>query len=331
MAMRRRDFITLLGGTLAARPLSARAQQSGPLPVIGLLGSASPDIFGTRLRVFRDGLKDTGYVEGENVKIEYRWAGGHNELLPTLAAELVQRQVAVIVAASGTPGALAAKAATATTPIVFGVAVDPVKEGLVASLNRPDGNLTGVTNLNVEIGPKRLELMHAVVPAAMHFGVLVDPTGSDLAETFVRSVQTAAEKLGLQIHVLNASNERDFDSIFAALAQLHADALIIGPSTFFSARSEQLGALALRHAVPAIFQYGPFATAGGLLSYGTDETEYYRLVGLYTGRILKGEKPSDLPVQQSTKVELIINLKTAMALGITIPLALLGRADEVIE
>jgi putative ABC transport system substrate-binding protein len=328
--MRRREFIALTGAAVVTWPLSARAQQPA-MPMIGFLGSASPDSYSTRLRVFREGLKEAGYVEGENVKIEYRWAGAQNDLLPMLAADLVQHQVAVIVAASGTPGALAAKAATATIPIVFGVAVDPVKEGLVASLSHPGENLTGVTNLNVEIGPKRLELMHAVVPAAIHFGVLVDPTGVDLADTFVRSVQTAAEKLGLQIDVLNASNERDFDSVFAALAQIHADALIIAPSVFFSARSEQLGALALRHAVPAIFQYGPFARAGGLLSYGTDETEYYRLVGLYTGRILKGEKPGDLPVQQSAKIELIINLKTAKALGIAIPLSLLGRADEVIE
>jgi putative ABC transport system substrate-binding protein len=328
--MRRRDFTKGIVGSAIAWPLSARAQQPA-MPVIGFLGSASPDSYSTRLRVFREGLKEAGYVEGENVKIEYRWAGAQNDLLPMLAADLVQHQVAVIVAASGTPGALAAKAATATIPIVFGVAVDPVKEGFVASLSHPGGNLTGITNLNVEIGPKRLEFMHTVVPAAMHFGVLVDPTGADLANAFVRSVQTAAEKLGLQIHVLNASNERDFNSAFDALAQLHADALIIGPSVFFSARSEQLGALARRHAVPAIFQYGPFARAGGLLSYGTDETEYYHLVGLYTGRILKGEKPGDLPVQESTKIELIINLKTAKALGIAIPLSLLGRADEVIE
>jgi ABC-type uncharacterized transport system substrate-binding protein len=327
--MERREVITLLGGA-SIWPLVARAQQPA-LPVIGFLGSASPDSYSTRLRVFREGLKEAGYVEGENVRIEYRWAGAQNDLLPMLAADLVQHQVAVIVAASGTPGALAAKAATATIPIVFAVAVDPVKEGFVASLSHPGGNLTGVTNLNVEIGPKRLELMHTVVPAAMHFGVLVDPTGADLANTFVRSVRTAAERLGLQIHVLNASNERDFNSAFDALAQLHADALIIGPSSFFSARGEQLGALALRHAVPAIFNYDPFARAGGLLSYGTDETEFYHLVGLYTGRILKGEKPGDLPVQQSAKIELIINLKTAKALGIAIPLSLLGRADEVIE
>jgi putative ABC transport system substrate-binding protein len=303
--MRRRDLVKGIVGSALSWPLSSRAQQPA-LPVIGFLGSASPDSYSTRLRVFREGLKEAGYVEGENVKIEYRWAGAQNDLLPMLAADLVQHQVAVIVAASGTPGALAAKAATATIPI-------------------------GVTNLNVEIGPKRLELMHTVVPAAIHFGVLVDPTGADLANAFVRSVQTAAEKLGLQIHVLNASNERDFNSAFDTLAQLHADALIIGPSTFFAVRGEQLGALALRHAVPAIFQYGPFARAGGLLSYGTDETQYYHLVGLYTGRILKGEKPGNLPVQQSAKIELIINLKTAKALGIAIPLSLLGRADEVIE
>src|SRR5215475_8440004 len=328
--MRRRDLVKGIVGSALSWPLSTRAQQPA-LPVIGFLGSASPDSYSTRLRVFREGLKGAGYVEGENVKIEYRWAGAQNDLLPMLAADLVQHQVAVIVAASGTPGALAAKAATATIPIVFAVGVDPVKEGFVASLSEPGGNLTGVTNLNVEIGPKRLELMHTVVPPAMHFGVLVDPTGADLANALVRGVQAAAEKLVLQIHVLNASNERDFNSAFDTLAQLHADALIIGPSTFFALRGEQLGALALRHAVPAIFQYGPFARAGGLLSYGTDETEYYHLVGLYTGRILKGEKPGNLPVQQSAKIELIINLKTAKALGIAIPLSLLGRADEVIE
>jgi putative tryptophan/tyrosine transport system substrate-binding protein len=283
------------------------------------------------LGVFREGLKEAGYVEGRNVTIEYRWAEDDADRLPALAVDLVQRRVNVIVAASGTPGAVAAKAATTTIPIVFAVAVDPVKVGFVASLNRPGGNLTGVTNLNVEIGPKRLEVLHTLLPAATDFAVLVDPTRPALAEPFLRAVQAAAGALGLRLHVLNASNERDFDSVFAGAVQLKAAALIIGPSTFFVGRGEQLATLAIRYKVPAIYQYRPFAAAGGLMSYGSDEAEYYRLVGIYTGRILKDEKPAELPVQQSTKVELIINLKTAKALGITVPLSLLGRADEVIE
>jgi putative tryptophan/tyrosine transport system substrate-binding protein len=247
------------------------------------------------------------------------------------AAELVQRRVSVIVAASGTPGAVAAKAATTTIPIVFAVAVDPIKVGFVASLNRPGGNMTGVTNLNVEIAPKRLELMHALLPTATDFAVLVDPASPALAEPFVRELQAAARSLGLRLHVLNASSERDFDSVFARLGQLKAAALIISPSTSFVGRTEQLAALAIRYRVPTIDQYRPFAAAGGLISYGTDETEYYRLVGIDTGRILNGEKAAELPVEQSTKVELIINLKTAKTLGIDVPLTLLGRADEVIE
>jgi putative ABC transport system substrate-binding protein len=326
----RRQFISALGGTAVAWPLVARAQQPA-LPVIGFLGYSSPDLYAPRLGMFREGLKEAGYVEGQNVAIEYRWADGHNDRLPALAAELVQRHVTVIVAGSGTSGAVAAKAVTTTIPIVFAVAVDPIKVGFVASLNRPGGNLTGVTNMNVEIGPKRLELLHALLPTATVFAALVDPTGLELAEPFVRAVQAAARTLGLQVHVLNASTERDFDSVFATLVQLKAAALIVGPGTSFIGRSEQLAALAIRHAVPAIYQYRPFAAAGGLMSYGSDETEYYRLLGIFAGKILKGEKPADLPVEQSTKVELIINLKTAKALGITVPLSLLGRADEVIE
>jgi len=328
--IRRREFITLLGGTAAAWPLAARAQQP-TMPVIGFLSSASPNLYSDRLRTFREGLKEAGYVAGRNVEIDYRWAEGHNDRLPALAAELVHREVTVIAAAGGTPSALAAKAATATIPIVFGVAVDPVEVGLVASLNRPGGNLTGVTNLNAEVGPKRLELLHELLPAATIIAVLVDPTNPTLAEAFLPDLQAAARALGVRLHVLQASKEGDFDTVFATLIQLRASALIIGPSTYFVARSEQLAALAVRHAVPTIFHYRPFAAAGGLMSYGSSETNYYRLVGIYAGRILKGEKLADLPVQQATKVELIINLKTARALGLTIPLPLIGRADEVIE
>jgi putative ABC transport system substrate-binding protein len=328
--MRRRDFITLVGTAAATWPLAARAQRPA-MPVIGFLSSASRDFYEDRLRAFGQGLKEAGYVEGQNVAIEYRWAEGHNDRLPVLAAELVHRQVAVLVAGGGTPSALAAKAATATIPIVFGVAADPVEIGLVASMNRPGANLTGVTNLNIEVGPKRLELAHALVPAATTIALLVNPTSPALAEAYSRELQAAAGSLGLQVQVLHASAERDFETVFATLAQLRAGALVIGPDTFFYARSEQLAALTLRYAVPTIFQYREFAAAGGLVSYGSSNTEFYRLVGAYAGRILKGEKPADLPVQQATKVELIINLKTAKALGLNVPLSLLGRADEVIE
>jgi putative tryptophan/tyrosine transport system substrate-binding protein len=328
--MRRREFITFVGGAVTSLPLSARAQQPA-MPVIGFIGASSPELYAIRLGVFREGLKEAGYIEGQNVTIEYRWARDDVGRLPALAADLVQRRVNVIVAGSGTPGAVAAKAATTTIPIVFAVAVDPIKVGLVESLNRPGGNLTGVTNLNVEIGPKRLEVLHALLPTASDFAVLIDPTGPALAEPFVREVETAARSLGLRLHVLHASTERDFDSVFARVGQLKAAALIIGPSTSFVGRSEQLATLATRYKVPAIYQYRPFTAAGGLMSYGSDETEYYHLVGIFTGRILKGEKPAQLPVEQSTKVELIINLKTAKALGIDVPLSLLGRADEVIE
>jgi putative ABC transport system substrate-binding protein len=326
--MRRREFITLLGGAASLLPLAARAQQ---LPVIGFLSSASPELYSNRLLTFREGLKETGYIEGQNFTIGYRWAEGYNDRLPSLAADLVRRQVAVIVAGGGTPAALAAKAATTTIPIVFAVGTDPVKAALVASLNRPGGNLTGVTNLNAEVGPKRLELLHELLPTATNIAVLVDPTSPALIEEFLSGLQSAASVLGLQLHVLRASTEHDVDAVFATLDQLRAGGLVIGPSTFFNGLSEQFAALALRHAMPTIYQFRPFAAAGGLVSYGTDETEYYRLVGTYAGKILKGEKPGELPVQQSTKVELIINLKTAKALGINVPLSLLGRADEVIE
>jgi ABC-type uncharacterized transport system substrate-binding protein len=328
--MNRRDFISLLGGMAVSWPLAARAQQAA-MPVIGFLSTAPPRLYEHRLRPFGEGLKEAGYVEGQNVEIDYRWAQAQNDRLPTLAAQLVERRVAVIVAAGGTPTALAAKAATTTIPIVFGVAVDPVEVGLVASLSRPGGNVTGVTNLNVEVGPKRLELLHELLPSVTVIAVLVNPATPSSAEPFVRGMEVAARTLGLQLHVLHASTERDFDTVFATLVQLRAGALVISPEIFYNTRIEQLAALTVRHAVPAIYQYRQFVAAGGLLSYGSDEREYYRRVGIYVGRILKGEKPADLPVQQATKVELIINLKTAKALGLTVPLPLSGRADELIE
>jgi putative ABC transport system substrate-binding protein len=326
--MRRREFITLIGGAAAAWPLAAEAQQ-GTLPVIGFLNSASPGPYARYVAAFRQGLKDVGYVEGQSVTIDYRWAHGQYERLPAMAAELVHRPVAVL-AATSTPAALAAKAATTMVPTVFTTASNPVELGLVESLSRPGGNLTGATQLNVEVGPKRLELAHELVPTATIVGLLVNPT-NPVAKTLARDLETAARTLGVQLHVLHASTERDIDDAFAALVQRRAGALVIAADVFFNSRSEQLGALTLRHAVPTVYGYQEFVTAGGLMSYGGSITDSYRWAGNYSGRILKGEKPADLPVQQSTKVELIINLKTAKALGLTVPQSLLARADEVIE
>jgi putative ABC transport system substrate-binding protein len=325
--MGRREFIAGLAG-IAVWPCVVRAQQP-TTPVIGFLNSGSPDGYAPYVAAFRQGLKETGYIEGQNVAIEYRWTDGQYDRAPAMAADLVRRQVAVIVA--NPPGAMAVKAATTTIPIVFTTSSDPVKIGLVASLSRPGGNVTGATQLNVEVEPKRLELMHELVPTATSIAVLINPT-DPRSETQLRDLQAAARILGVQLHVLQASTERDFDTVFAALVQLQAGALVIGSNDpFFFSRIEQLAALALRHRIPAIYQIRAFAATGGLMSYGGSSRELYRTAGVYTGRILRGEKPADLPVQQATKIELIINLNTAKALGLTVPQSILLRADEVIE
>jgi putative ABC transport system substrate-binding protein len=327
--MKRREFITLVGGAATAWPLAARAQQPTK-PVIGYISGGSSDTFGYLVSAFREGLSGTGYVEGRNVAVEFRWAEGQYDRLPALVADLVHHQVTVL-AATTTPGALAAKAATNSLPIVFATDGDPVQLGLVASLNRPGGNVTGVTQLNVEVGPKRLELAHELIPAARVIALLVNPT-NPIALPILKDSQAAARILGLQLHVVHASNEADFDAAFKAALEVRADALVIASADpFFGSRAEQLGALALHHRVPTIHQFRRFAAAGGLASYGGSFTDSYRQVGVYTGRILKGEKPADLPVQQSTKLELILNLKAATALGLSVPISLLGRADEVIE
>ena len=326
--MRRREFISILGGTVAAWPFSARAQQT--TPVIGFLSSTSHQSYAHVVAAFRQGLKESGYVEGQNIAIEYRWAEGQYDRLPLLAAELVRRQVAVI-ATTSTPAAIAAKAATTTIPIVFEIGYDAVDIGLVASLNRPGGNLTGVTNLGVEVSAKQLELLHELVPTATTIALLINPTNRMLAEALSRDAQPAADKLGLQLRVLHASTEHDFDIVFATLAQQRQSALIIGADSFLISRSEQLAALVVRHAIPASFYFREFVVAGGLMSYGGSFTDAHRKVGVYVGRILKGEKPADLPVLQPTKFELVINRKAAKALGLTIPDKMFALADEVIE
>jgi len=327
--LRRREFITLLGGT-AAWPLAVRAQQP-VMSVVGILAGVSAEKVVPYVAAFRQGLADTGYVEGQNVAIEYRSADGQYDRMPVLVANLIQHPVTAIVIFGITPAALAAKAATTTIPIVFLTGADTVKLGLVASLNRPGGNLTGVTVLSADLGPKQLELLHELLPKATLIALLVNPTNHTFNEALSRDLQAATSRFGLRLHVLHASTERDFETVFASLVQLRAEGLVIGPDVFFTSRSEQLAALSLRHAMPTIYAYREYTEAGGLMSYGTSLTDAYRQVGVYTGRILRGEKPADLPVQQTVKVELVINLKTAKALGVTIPLPLLGRADEVIE
>ena len=328
--MKRREFITLLGGAAAAWPLAAGAQQP-TMPVVGYVNAGSPNLNASRLGAFQQGLRESGYVEGRNVAIEYRWAEGHYHQIPTLIQDLVRRQVSVIAAPGSTPAALAAKAATTTIPVVFVTATDPVAAGLVASLNRPGGNLTGVTVLTLELGPKQLELLREAVPTATVIALLVNPASPVLAETQTRDLQATTRALGLPLHVLYARAASDFGTVFETLGQLRAGGLVIGGENLFTSQSEQLAALALRHAMPAIYQFREFAAAGGLMSYGANVNDAHRLAGVYTGRILEGHKPVDLPVQQSTKLELIINLKTAKALGLEIPPTLLARADEVIE
>jgi putative ABC transport system substrate-binding protein len=312
----------------AAWPLAADAQQPA-MPLIGVLASRGPRDEPYLLVAFRQGLNEAGYVEGQNAAIEYRFAEGQYDRLAGLAADLVSRQV-IVIGALGTPAAIAARAATSTIPIVFTVGVDPVEAGLITSLSRPGGNLTGVTGLGVELLPKRLELLHELLPSATVVAALINPT-TTAAETQSNDLQASARGLGLDLHLLSAAAERDFETAFAKLVQLRAGGLVISNDTFFISRSDQLAALALRHAVPTIFEFRAFVTAGGLMSYGSNLSDAYRLAGVYTGRILKGENPTDLPVQQSTRVELILNLKTARAFGLTVPTALLVRADEVIE
>jgi len=325
--MKRREFITLLVGA-ALWPLAARAQQQA-MPVVGFLNGSSPNGYGRFLSAFLQGLREAGYVEGRNVAIEYRWAEGQYDRLPALAADLVRRRVDVI-AATSTPANRVAKEATTTIPIVFTTSSDPVELGLVASLSRPGSNVTGATTLNVEVGSKRLELLHEIVPPAAMIVELVNPNNPNL-ETQLRNIQAAGHTVGRRILVLSARTQNEIDAAFARLVEQQAGGLLINTDAFFFSQRDQLIALAKRYAIPVIFDRREFAEAGGLMSYGGSVTDVYRLAGIYTGRILDGKKPADLPVQQSTKVELVINFKTAKALGLTLPLSLLGRADEVIE
>jgi len=328
--MKRRAFITLLAGAAAAWPLAAHAQKP-PMPVIGFLENRSPDVVVERLRAFRQGLKDTGHLEGTNVAIEYRWADNQVDRLPALAAELLQRPVAVLVASGGPQASLALKGATTTIPIVFGVGEDPVRLGLVANLARPGGNATGVHFLNTELTAKRLELLRELVPGAARVAVLVNPRNATGTETTLRDVQSAAHAMGLQIQVLNAATSREIDAAFASLRREPADALFVSQDGFLISRRMQLANMAARHAIPMTSSSRDIVEVGGLMSYGTNITDVFRHMGVYTGRILKGAQPADLPVEQSTKVELVINAQTARMLGLTVPDKLLVAADEVIE
>jgi len=327
--MKRRRFITLLGGAAAGWPLAAHAQQSG-MPAIGFLSGSSAQLYARNHHAFHQGLRTAGYVEKQNVAIEYRWADGQYDRLPALAADLIRQRVSVI-AAMGTPAALVAKATATTIPVVFETGADPVQLGLVPSLNRPGGNVTGVNQVVQELAPKLLQIVHELLPTTRRIGLLINRADPALSEITARDVTEAAHTLDLQMLILNASSERDFEGVFAKLIEAQVGALVIGGEALFTSNSEQLAAMALRHQVPAIYKGREFAAAGGLISYGSDIADAYRLAGIYVGRILKGDKPADLPVQQATKVELYINLKTAKTLGITIPLPLSGRADELIE
>ena len=326
--MRRREFIALFGGA-AAWPLAARGQQSG-MPVVGYLEAGLPEALAHRLAAFRKGLSETGYVEGQNVAIEYRWAQDQYDRLPELAADLVRRRVAVIATPGSAQGSLAAQAATTTIPIVFSTGVDPVKVGLVASLNRPGGNVTGVSSMTGELGAKQLGLLHELLPGATRFAVLANPNNA-MTEAVIKDLHTAALAISVQIDVFNAGTNRDIDTVFASLVQKRIDALLVSPDPLFSNRRGQLVTLATYHRIPAIYFSREFAEVGGLMSYGTSQTDIFHQVGIYVGRILKGEKPADMPILRATRFELVINLQTAKTLGLTIPPGVLAIADEVIE
>jgi putative ABC transport system substrate-binding protein len=324
----RRAIVAQLGSLALLGPVASRAQPA--LPVVGYLGAQSPASFASRIAAFRDGLAELGFVEGRNVLVEFRWAEGQHNRLPDLARDLVARQVAVIVAPGGAPAALAAKSVTTTVPIVFEMGADPVAIGLVSSLSQPEGNLTGISSLNVEVTPKRLEIIHELIPTAANIAVLVNPT-SPTTESQLRSLEGPARAFGLNLHILRASTEPDFEGVFEAISRLKPDGLVVASDTFFATHSERMAALAVRHKLPAIHQSRDFAFAGGLMSYGGSFVDSHRRAGVYTGRILKGEKLADLPIQQVTKLELVLNLSTAKTIGLSFPLSLTIRADHIID